>query len=493
MGARGRATPSPRTRACRRRSARTASTTRTRSPRSWTPCAGARSRRRTGTPSRRRSAAARTSRPTSSSRCAARCSRRGPTCCSPTTWAWARRSRPAWSSRSCCCGTAPGRSIIVCPPSLSLKWRDEMREKFGLEFEIVNSELMAQGAAHPRAERQPVPAVPAGDRVAWRGCRRCAPSGCCARCTPTSGTPARARRYAFDVLIVDEAHHVAPASPTAATGFRGYAVDSQRTIATRELAEKVRAPAVPVRDPAQRLLRVVHRADGDDRRPPVQARRQPGRARAARHRGPPAQGGPDGREGLPHPGAQDAGLHAVEGRGGEVRAARPDPRRERAAQRAGQVGRHRGDAVQEAVPVQPVVVRADPAAVHRVRRRIGPRQPTTRTSTTRRFSAAGSPTRKRATPQHPEFTALRHSKALRPARRRDGQGHRVADRLGPGVREPAGRPAHRADRVPGRRLPSRRHLEQRAGRGVHRVRRRRWTGSSGSWPSTATGRAPSSR
>src|SRR5258708_29008085 len=35
-----------------------------------------------------------------------------------------------------------------------------------------------------------------------------------------------------------EAHHVAPASPTAISGFRGYAVDSNRTIATRTLAEK---------------------------------------------------------------------------------------------------------------------------------------------------------------------------------------------------------------------------------------------------------------
>jgi len=34
--------------------------------------------------------------------------------------------------------------IIVCPPSLALKWQDEMREKFGLEFTIVNSELMAE-------------------------------------------------------------------------------------------------------------------------------------------------------------------------------------------------------------------------------------------------------------------------------------------------------------------------------------------------------------
>ena len=30
------------------------------------------------------------------------------------------------------------------------------------------------GAPHPRPARQPFPAVPAGDRVAWRGCRRCA-------------------------------------------------------------------------------------------------------------------------------------------------------------------------------------------------------------------------------------------------------------------------------------------------------------------------------
>src|SRR5699024_9711402 len=34
--------------------------------------------------------------------------------------------------------------IIVCPPSVSLKWQDEMREKFGLEFVIVNSERMAE-------------------------------------------------------------------------------------------------------------------------------------------------------------------------------------------------------------------------------------------------------------------------------------------------------------------------------------------------------------
>jgi superfamily II DNA or RNA helicase len=47
-----------------------------------------------------------------------------------------------------------------------------------------------------------------------------------------------ARRFAFDALVVDEAHHVAPASPSAASGRRGYAVDSARTTATRALAER---------------------------------------------------------------------------------------------------------------------------------------------------------------------------------------------------------------------------------------------------------------
>jgi SNF2 family DNA or RNA helicase len=29
--------------------------------------------------------------------------------------------------------------MVVCPASLSIKWRDEMREKFGLEFRIVDT------------------------------------------------------------------------------------------------------------------------------------------------------------------------------------------------------------------------------------------------------------------------------------------------------------------------------------------------------------------
>ena len=127
--------------------------------------------------------------------------------------------------------------VIVCPPSLALKWQDEMREKFGLDFVIVNSELMAQVRRSHGLNANPFRLFP---RVivslSWlptvRAQRLLRAVYADARDTAT------ARRFAFDVLVVDEAHHVAPASPSAADGHRGYAVDSQRTTATRELAER---------------------------------------------------------------------------------------------------------------------------------------------------------------------------------------------------------------------------------------------------------------
>ncbi|MYU31134.1 MULTISPECIES: DISARM system SNF2-like helicase DrmD [Streptomyces] len=126
--------------------------------------------------------------------------------------------------------------VIVCPPSLSLKWQDEMREKFGLDFVIVNSELMAKVKRSHGLNANPFRLFP---RVivsmAWlpslRAQRLLRDVLTSVRSTST------ARRFAFDVLVVDEAHHVAPASPTTAPGQRGYAVDSQRTIATMRLAE----------------------------------------------------------------------------------------------------------------------------------------------------------------------------------------------------------------------------------------------------------------
>ena len=127
--------------------------------------------------------------------------------------------------------------IIVCPPSLALKWRDEMREKFGLDFVIVDSARMAADRRTYGLAANPLRLHP---RVivsmAWL------PGVCAQRLLrevlADAEQPGTARRYAFDVLVVDEAHHVAPAAPTAAGGGRGYAVDSQRTRALRRLADK---------------------------------------------------------------------------------------------------------------------------------------------------------------------------------------------------------------------------------------------------------------
>ncbi|MDO5696759.1 MAG: DISARM system SNF2-like helicase DrmD [Dermatophilus congolensis] len=127
--------------------------------------------------------------------------------------------------------------VIVCPPSLALKWQDEMREKFGLEFVIVNSELMAQVRRTHGLAANPFRLFP---RVivsmAWLPTPRA--QRLLRDVYSEAGRTNSARRYAFDALIVDEAHHVAPASPSALGGGRGYAVDSRRTIATRALAEK---------------------------------------------------------------------------------------------------------------------------------------------------------------------------------------------------------------------------------------------------------------
>jgi ERCC4-related helicase len=128
-------------------------------------------------------------------------------------------------------------AVIVCPPSLSLKWQDEMREKFGLEFTIVNSDLMAQVRRTHGLHANPFLMFP---RVivsmAWLPqvrAQRLLRDVYAQASNPKSG-----KQFAFDILVVDEAHHVAPSSPSGITGSRGYAVDTQRTVAVRQLADK---------------------------------------------------------------------------------------------------------------------------------------------------------------------------------------------------------------------------------------------------------------
>lgn len=128
-------------------------------------------------------------------------------------------------------------AVIVCPPSLSLKWQDEMREKFGLEFTIVNSELMAQVRRTHGLHANPFRIFP---RVivsmSWLPGVRA--QRLLREVYAQASNPKTGNRYAFDILVVDEAHHVAPSSPSTVADGRGYAVDTQRTVAVRRLAEK---------------------------------------------------------------------------------------------------------------------------------------------------------------------------------------------------------------------------------------------------------------
>jgi superfamily II DNA or RNA helicase len=128
-------------------------------------------------------------------------------------------------------------AIVVCPPSLALKWQDEMRDKFGLDFTIINSDMMREVRRRYGLHANPFQLFPRVI-VSMTWLPQVRAQRMLRDIYAQTADSSSARRYAFDVLIVDEAHHVAPASPSAVGGGRGYAVDTQRTIAVRDLAER---------------------------------------------------------------------------------------------------------------------------------------------------------------------------------------------------------------------------------------------------------------
>ncbi len=128
--------------------------------------------------------------------------------------------------------------IIVCPAGLVIKWQEEMRDKFGLGFEIVNSNTMRDFRRRFGVHANPFVLFP---RVivsmSWLPSPR---AERLLRDVYARADDKRvADRYAFDVVIVDEAHHVAPATPSRGGNDKSrYAVDSQRTVSVRELARR---------------------------------------------------------------------------------------------------------------------------------------------------------------------------------------------------------------------------------------------------------------
>ncbi|WP_242392200.1 DISARM system SNF2-like helicase DrmD [Anaeromyxobacter oryzisoli] len=116
--------------------------------------------------------------------------------------------------------------LVVCPAGLQLQWRDQMRDKFGLEFRIVDSDLLKELRRTRGLHVNPWTHFP---RLVTSidFLKRDRPLRLFREVLPAEGEAAFPRR--FDLLIVDEAHNVAP------SGSGNYAIDSLRTQAVRAL------------------------------------------------------------------------------------------------------------------------------------------------------------------------------------------------------------------------------------------------------------------
>jgi len=119
------------------------------------------------------------------------------------------------------------KMLIVVPSSLQIQWRDQMRDKFGLDFRIVDSELMRELRRRRGIHVNPWSHFP---RLITSidFLKRERPLRLFRETLPAPGEPIYPRKY--DLMICDEAHNCAP------SGQGKYATDSLRTQALRELA-----------------------------------------------------------------------------------------------------------------------------------------------------------------------------------------------------------------------------------------------------------------
>ncbi|MGB1252181.1 MAG: DISARM system SNF2-like helicase DrmD [Candidatus Promineifilaceae bacterium] len=121
-------------------------------------------------------------------------------------------------------------ALIVCPAGLQLHWQEQMRDKFGLTFRIIDSAAMKllrrRRGLHVNPWAHYPRLITSIDYL-----KRDRPMRLLREVLPKDGEIKYPRP--FDILIVDEAHNVAPASSGKA---RKYATESQRTRAIRDLA-----------------------------------------------------------------------------------------------------------------------------------------------------------------------------------------------------------------------------------------------------------------
>ena len=121
------------------------------------------------------------------------------------------------------------RVIVVCPASLTLKWKEEMRDKFGLDFTVLDTEMLRQLRRTHGLQANPFAVYPRMIiSLPWLRTPRVQ------RLLDEVLDPGLRGPAFFDLMVVDEAHHCAPPAP--ARGRRGYAVDSLQTKAVRRLS-----------------------------------------------------------------------------------------------------------------------------------------------------------------------------------------------------------------------------------------------------------------
>lgn len=117
--------------------------------------------------------------------------------------------------------------LVVCPASLQVQWQEQMRDKFGIDFRIVNSAMMGAlrrgRGIHVNPWNHFPRLITSIDFL-----KRERPLRLFRELLPGPDEPAFPRK--FDLLIVDEAHNCAP------PGVGRYATDSMRTQALRLLA-----------------------------------------------------------------------------------------------------------------------------------------------------------------------------------------------------------------------------------------------------------------
>jgi superfamily II DNA or RNA helicase len=115
--------------------------------------------------------------------------------------------------------------LVVCPASLQVKWQTEMHEKFGLEFRIVDTEFIKCLRRERGIHANPWTSFPR--LIASMDWMK---SGEGLRLLKDVLPPHVTYPRKFDILVVDEAHNVAPAAATR------YAMPSLRTRLIRTLA-----------------------------------------------------------------------------------------------------------------------------------------------------------------------------------------------------------------------------------------------------------------